>query len=287
MSGSEAPWRDAKREWKRRKREWKEARRSGAPWTPGATPPAPVLGQSERRFGWRVWFLPLFLWPLFLDVPISILAGHGRGLAGAALGIGLAFLAASRMARGRAGDAERGSRLLGVAAGLTAGLAAGFHPGMAVALGFGAYFGARLITDDLPETAAPPPAPEPAREPAPELEGPAAQLARVRQLAAGLPESQRLLTAADAMAGVLDDIAERGPARAPEARRFLAVHLDGLSRIVDRLEAGAAPPPTLPDLLETLTRSADKLRQDLRQQETEALDIQVKVLTDRLKQEGL
>lgn len=285
MSDSE-PWRDAKRGWKRRKREWSESRRAGAPWTPGAAPPpGPVLGQVGRRFGWRVWFLPLFLWPLFIDIPISILAGHGRGLVGAALGIGLAFLAASRMARGRAGDAERGSRLLGVAAGLTAGLAAGFHPGMAVALGFGAYFGARLITDDLPE-AAPPPPPEPAREPPAELAGPAAQLARVRQLAPSLPESQRLLSAADAMAGVLDDLLER-PHRVPEARRFLAVHLDGLSRIAERLEAGAAAPPTLPDLLDTLAQSATRLREDLRRQETEALDIQVKVMSDRLKQEGL
>ncbi len=277
MSGSGESWREAKRAWQRRKRGWTEAR---------SDPPGPVLGRSDRRFGWRVWFLPMFLWPLFLDIPISILAGHGRGLVGAALGIGLAFLAASRMARGQAGDAERGSQLLGVAAGLTAGLAAGFHPGMAVALGLGAYLGARLITDDLPE-AAPPPEPEPVRAPPLELEGPAAQLARVRLLAPALPESARLLSAADAMAGVLDDIVERGAARAPEARRFLAVHLDGLSRIADRLEAGAAPPPTLPDLLETLTKSAERLRHDLRQQETEALDIQVKVLSDRLKQEGL
>lgn len=287
MAGGAAPWREAKRAWKEQKREWKRARKRGGAWPDMQTderPASPVIG-GDRRFGWRVWFLPLFLWPLFLDLPISILAGHGKGFVGAALGIGFAFAAASRMARGRAGDKESGSRLLGVASGLTAGLAAGFHPVMAVTLGLGTYLGARLITDDLPE-AAPPPAPEPVRAPPLALEGPAAQLARIRELAPALPESPRLLTAADAMAGVLDDIAER-PERVPEARRFLAVHLDGLSRIVDRLEAGAAPPPTLPDLLETLTQSATKLRQDLRQQETEALDIQVKVLSDRLKQEGL
>jgi len=279
------PWRQARDAWKAQQRRWQTG--GGAPGEAGSSN-LPLWGPKPggaRRFGWRVWFLPLFLWPLFLDVPISILRGHVFGLLGAGLGIGFAFLAASRMARGLAGDAERGSRMLGLAAGFTAGFGAGFHPLMAVALGFGAYAGARLITDDLAE-AEPPPAPEPAREPPASLAGPAAQLARIREAAPRLAETPRLLSAAAAMGSVLDDITER-PERAPEARRFLAVHLDGLSRIVDRLEAGAVPPATLPDLLDTLTRSAERLRVDLRQQETEALDIQVKVLSDRLRQEGL
>jgi hypothetical protein len=272
-----SPWKDPMREWRRRQ---KRQVPPGAGW---GTPPEPT-----RRYGWRVWFLPMFLWPLLLDLPIEILTGDLRGVLGACLGIGLAFLAASRMARGREGDSRQGARLLGVAAGLTAGLAAGFAAPLAVLLGFGAYFGARLITDDLPELPATEPPPAVSEKPAEAAvpEASLAQLARIRLLAPALPEATRLGRAADAMAAVLDDLTAR-PGRAPEARRFLAVHLDGLSRIVDRLEAGAAPPATLPDLLETLTQSATRLRETIRAQETEALDIQVKVLSDRLKQEGL
>lgn len=87
------------------------------------------------------------------------------------------------------------------------------------------------------------------------------------------------------MQAVVEDLAAR-PARLHDARRFLNVHLDGLSRIVDRLEAGAEPPETLPSLLTDLAASARKLRSELRSAESEALDIQVKVLAERLRQEG-
>jgi hypothetical protein len=99
-----------------------------------------------------------------------------------------------------------------------------------------------------------------------------------------LPHGTLLLEAAGAMQSVVEDLETR-PARLHEARRFLAVHLDGLSRIVDRLEAGAAPPETLPSLLTDMAASARKLRSELRVAESEALDIQVKVLAERLRQE--
>jgi hypothetical protein len=64
------------------------------------------------------------------------------------------------------------------------------------------------------------------------------------------------------------------------------VHLDGLDRIRERLEAGAEPPPGLPRLIEDLTSAAEDLRGRIRAEETAALDIQVKVLSERLRQEG-
>ncbi|MBS7791436.1 5-bromo-4-chloroindolyl phosphate hydrolysis family protein [Roseococcus sp. SDR] len=234
---------------------------------------------QQPVFGWRVWLLPMFFWPLFLDVPVEIIRGGGTRLVGALLGLGLAWYAAALMAQGRR---RKGAQLFGVAAGLTAGLAAGITPPIAVGLGFGAWFGVRLLTADLPEAAAPPPPPEPAR-PDP-LDGPRAQLSRIAAAAPRLPLGTLLLEAAGAMQGVVEDLEAR-PARLHEARRFLAVHLDGLSRIVDRLEAGAAPPETLPSLLTDLTASARKLRSELRMAESEALEIQVKVLAERLRQE--
>jgi hypothetical protein len=87
------------------------------------------------------------------------------------------------------------------------------------------------------------------------------------------------------MAGVLDDLGAH-PDRITEARRFLAVHLDGLDRIRERLEAGAEPPPGLPKLIDDLTMAADDLREKIRAEQSAALDIQVKVLSERLRQEG-
>jgi hypothetical protein len=95
----------------------------------------------------------------------------------------------------------------------------------------------------------------------------------------------RLRSVADAMEGVLDDLTAR-PDRLPLARRFLTVQLDGLERITARLEAGATPPASLPSLLEELQRTAGELRQKLQREESEALEIQVKVLSDRLREEG-
>lgn len=231
-------------------------------------------------FGWRVWLLPMFFWPLFFDLPVEIIRGGGTRLVGTLLGLGLAWYAAALMAQGRR---RKGAQLFGVAAGLTAGLAAGITPPIAVGLGFGAWFGARLLTADLPEAAPPPPPPpEPARPAA--LDGPRAQLSRIAAAAPRLPLGTLLLEAAGAMQGVVEDLEAR-PARLHEARRFLAVQLDGLSRIVDRLEAGAAPPETLPSLLTDLAASARKLRSELRMAESEALEIQVKVLAERLRQE--
>jgi hypothetical protein len=274
-------WKSQKRGWKDQKREWKEQRRWGRGEAPRRERAGPV-------FGWRVWLLPLFFWPLVFDVIIELFRGHPGRLAGGVLGLALAWMAAARMARGQPGDLKAGAVLFGVAAGLSAGLAAGVFPPFAVALGFGAYFGARLLTVDLarheplPEPA---PAPRPVSENDP-LAGPRAQLSRVMGAAPSLPHAALLIEAADAMQAVIDDLTLR-PSRVPEARRFLNVQVDGLARIVDRLEAGAEPPATLPPLLNELAAAARKLRAGLREAESEALDIQVKVLSDRLKQEGL
>jgi hypothetical protein len=274
-------WEDARRAWKDQKRGWREQRRAERVEEPRAERPGPV-------FGWRVWLLPLFFWPLVFDLVIELFRGGSARLAGAALGLGLSWMAAARMARGRPGDLKAGAVLFGVAAGLSAGLAAEVFAPFAVALGFGAYFGARLLTADLARHE-PLPEPEPTPTPVPQedpLAGPRAKLSRVLGAAPSLPHASLLIEAAGAMQGVIDDLALR-PARVAEARRLLNMQVDGLARIVERLEAGAEPPETLPPLLAELAAAARKLRAELREAESEALDIQVKVLSDRLKQEGL
>ena len=240
----------------------------------------------SRFHGLRVWFLIAFAWPLLLKLPIAILFAQGKGLLGAALGIGLLLLAGLRMQRGRRGDTRSGAALIGVAAGLVAGLGAQLWPPAAVALGFGAWAGARLLSDDIPE-AAPPPEPVPAVAiPAPlqevedRLEG-----VRARLIAGPLPLTAEIRDTTEALENLLREIATR-PDRIPEARRFLTMQLDGLDRVVQRLQNGAEPPATLAPLLDEIGDAADDWRARFKASETEALDIQVKVMADRLRDEG-
>jgi hypothetical protein len=153
-------------------------------------------------------------------------------------------------------------------------------------LGFGAAWGTRLAFSALPELAPPPPPPEPPPPPPPPgpLDEARARLDRIAGFAARRADPA-LIGVASAIAGVLDDLDTR-PQRLPMARRFLNVQLDGLERVTQRLEAGAAPPETLPVLLQDLTTAATQLRASIRREESEALEIQVKVLADRLKEEG-
>ena len=88
-----------------------------------------------------------------------------------------------------------------------------------------------------------------------------------------------------ALDGVLGDLLA-APARIAEARPLLEMQLDGLERIADRLAAGAVPPPGLDRLLADMAAEAEGLRTRIRDQETMALAVQVKVLDDRLKREG-
>lgn len=241
-----------------------------------------------RFTGLRVWLLVGFGWPLLLKLPIGILFGQGAGLLAAMLGIGLLVMAGLRMQRGQAGDMRRGAVLFGVAAGVVAGLGVHLWPPVAVALGFGAWAGARLLTDDIAEAEAPPPPPEPIAVPAPLQEAEdrlAALRGRMVWGAPVLPLAPKLRVTVEALERLLRDMIPR-PDRIPEARRFLAMQLDGLDRILVRLEAGAEPPASLAPLLDGIANAAEEWRARMRAAETEALDIQVKVMADRLREGG-
>ena len=238
-----------------------------------------------RFRGLRVWFLIAFGWPLLLKLPIGILGGQSRGLLAAALGLGLLALAGLRMQRGRAGDTRRGAILIGVAAGLVAGMGAHLWPPVAVLLGLGAWAGARLLSDDIVEDAPLPEPPPPVVIPSAlaEAEG---RLAALRdRLVPGTPLAVEIGETVEALENLLREIAGR-PDHIPEARRFLAMQLDGLDRVVQRLARGAEPPATLTPLLDGIAVSADDWRQRHRAAETAALDIQVKVMSDRLREDG-
>ncbi|MCS6892456.1 MAG: hypothetical protein RMK64_06275 [Rhodovarius sp.] len=225
-------------------------------------------------------------WPLAFELPLSILLGSSRGLLGALAGLVLLALAAQRIWRGRYGDRHRAAVLVGVAAGLIGALCAGIFAPIAAVFGLGAYAGARLLFDDVPE-AVPPPGPARADAPSPPPSAPfeeaAARLLRIRTQAPSLPLAGALISAADALEALrLDLLPRQDPP--PEARRFLLTSLEGLERIQARLAAGAEPPASLPPLLAEMAATAHAWRERLRRLETEALDIHIKVLSDRLRE---
>jgi hypothetical protein len=238
---------------------------------------------EQVRSGTRGLLLPLFTWPLAWDALFEVMRGGTSGLVAALIGMGLPVLAVRFLRRGHRGDTNRAAIITGFATGVVSLLGADHGPVIAALLGSGAWAGTRLLYDGAVAEVEPPPPPAPAADPGP-LDAARARLARIQGVTARLADP-RIQGVTGAMASVLDDLEAR-PDRLPQARRFLAVHLDGLERITDRLAAGATPPEGLPALLEDLRGAAEDLRGKLRAEESEALEIQVKVLSDRLRQEG-
>lgn len=230
---------------------------------------------------WRLWLLPMMGMAMVPAAVFNLFAMRQQALVGCLLGIGLPFIAARIMKRARRGDAKRAAVLMGVAAGLATGLGAGAGPIIGLLFALGAWGGTRLLYAEIPEAAPPAPPPPPPSGP---LADARLRLAGIETIAARGNEP-RLIPVAQAIGQVLDDLEER-PEGIARARRFLVVHLDGLERIASRLEAGATPPPALGTLLHDLETAARRLRDDLRAEESAALDIQVKVLAERLREEG-
>jgi hypothetical protein len=215
--------------------------------------------------------------PFIPSLMLALAGGNGRLIGGCLAGIAGVVAAMARLRRARRHDARQAGVLLGVGTGLAAAFAGGTGPIGGVVLGLMAWGGARLLYDGVVEMA--PPAPPPP----PHADGLDPVRARLAALLSGDP---RLLPAATAMRGLLDEITLR-PAEGTQARRVLMMGVDGLERIAARLARGAAPPETLPALVDDLARAARDAGHGLRATETEALDIQVKVLQDRLRQEGI
>lgn len=231
---------------------------------------------------WRRWLLPFTILPLFPATLVNLFSGREWALLGCLVGMGLPMVATWLMRRGRAGDAGLAALAMGGAAAGVGWLGAEAGPIAGLLLGAGAWGGTRLLYTGIVE--APPPPPDAAPAPPGPLDDARARLAQIRLMAQAAAEP-RLLPVAAAIAAVLDEF-ERRPERLEEARRFLGVNLDGLERIAARLSAGAEPPPGLPRLLRDMEAAAADLRTRLREQESAALAVQVKVLGDRLRQEG-
>ena len=220
------------------------------------------------------WLLLLAL-PLGPALLFNLIGGTPRSVTGMVLGLGGLALAVRSLRRGKSRQA---AALVGVATGLLALMAAHVPAVGAVVFGAMAWFGMSLLYEGAPA-----PEPEPVPAPPPRPDALAAPRARLAALVTRGPA--RLRPAVFSLQELLAEM-ERQPEPTPEARRFLNIQIEGLERISTRLSAGAEPPVALETLLEDMTRGSTSLRERLRAQESEALDIQIKVLSDRLRQEG-
>lgn len=239
-------------------------------------PVEPLLRELRRLRGTMLVLVALPLLPALL---INLIGGEQRALLGILLGLLLLGIGVRRLRRGKLRPA---AVLVGVATGLIAGLSTGVAPLAAIVFGAMAWFGTRLLYEDaepavvepeiVPPAAPPPPAPD-------LLEAPRARLSALQGA------DLRLRPAVTALGALLAELSQR-PGALAEARRFLNLQLDGLERIDGRLRAGAEPPASLADLVEEMARGSYQMRDRLRAAETEALEIQVKVLAERLRQEG-
>lgn len=232
---------------------------------------------------WRGWLLPMMIVPLLPATLFNLFALREWALLGCVLGLAMPWAASWLLRRGRAGDAALAALLMGGGVGAVTLLGADAGPVAALLLAAGAWGGTRLLYAGIIEQPAPPPPVEIVRPTGP-LADARTRLAHIAERARAVPEP-RLLPVAAAIAGVLDDL-ERQPHRLDQARQFLAVNLDGLERIAARLHAGAEPPRGLTTLLRDMEAAARDLRTRLREEESAALAVQVKVLGDRLRQEG-
>ncbi|KAA2215041.1 hypothetical protein [Teichococcus oryzae] len=233
-----------------------------------------LLGRLALRLRkLRGTLLVLLASPLLPALFLSLFGGEQQPILGLLLGMGLIGLGVLRLRRGRV---RQGAILVGVATGLAAAMAAGVAPLGAAVFGLMAWFGTTLLyTDTLPAEEAPPP---------PDA------LTPVRQRLSTLEKADpRLGPALVALRDLVADLSLRSGGAAngvPEARRFLNLQLDGLERIESRLRLGAEPPHGLVPLVAEMARGSQALRERLRREEKEALEIQVKVLADRLREEG-
>jgi hypothetical protein len=263
--------------------------------------------ERARRFrhGQRGWALLLLSAPLLVTAVVGLASGNLGVLAGAAGAWALIVAGTIAARRGFAAEAEgreppRGFRkrlaaFVGVGTGLAAGLAAGHNPVVAVLFGLGAAAGIRLLYGPDP---APPPAPEPEKPLAGDAAVLAAARARIGRLeAAALTVPQRDFAEAiariAALARRIADEAEADPADLRRARRYLTLYLEGAETVANRYvetHRGQAA-PALEDNFRTLLADleagfAAQLAQ-LRESDVRALDIDIAVLQQRLREEGM
>lgn len=275
------------------------------PRPPG--PPRPLASE-----GLRAALLYLFAWPLPLAALVSLFLGRLDMVAGTAGAFGLVILASSLVARGLAARRERrpakgvpkplalGAVLVGLAGFLAAWLGAGYGTAMSVLFGAASGIGAGLLfgLDEAPLRPALPEGASPLSADERRVLAEARNRVKALETAARMVASSEFRDRLDRVAGwagaVVAEI-ERDPRDLRRARKSLTVYLDGAEKVVAKY---LATHPRAGDqqgvleqnfrtLLEELERAFAEQHAKLLQNDTMDLDVQIEVLTTRLKREGV
>ncbi|UFN50173.1 hypothetical protein LPC08_05990 [Roseomonas sp. OT10] len=224
--------------------------------------------------------LPVFALPFLPALFLALASGQSRTITGVIAGMAGVGATVYLLRRGRHGDSRKAAFVLALGVALAANMAAGTGPVGALVLALAAFVGARWTYGFLPEPPPPPPAPV-AMPGDPALEGFRARLGTL-----GASAGPGMTGAVAALRELLEEMRLR-PAQAGDARGILVVGLDGLERIAQRLARGAEPPAGLNDAVGDVERAARDAAARMRAAETEALEVQVNVLRQRLREEGV
>jgi hypothetical protein len=269
-------------------------------WQPGASRERSSAMLTSSGQAWLLLLLPL---PVAAAAVVSLARGQLLPLLGNSLGYGLFLAGALLVRRGRLSGStiigERwpwrtlGAGLIALATATTAWLGVGHHPAIAAVFGLTALLGCYLtygfdsilisgghrisghalatLADAERSIVAIEQASHELRQP--ELD---ARLRRIAELARGILQR------------IKDD-----PRDLRQARRFLNLYLDGVQRVVEGYVRthGRIAAPQLEErfrhALVTIEDAFQAQQQTLLQSDLDDLDIQIEVLTEQLKREGI
>jgi hypothetical protein len=257
------------------------------------------------RHGQRGWSLFLLSAPLIATAIAGLGTGDLGTLAGAAGAWAMIIAGTITARRGFAAEAEGRpaparfrttlAGLVGGGTGLAAFLAADHNLLVAGLFGIGAAAGIRLLYGPDP-TPPPPPAPEtPLEGDAAVIAEARARLSRLEAAAAAVPQRDfaEAIARIAALGRRIVAEAESDPNDLRRARRFLAITLEGAEGVANRYvetHRGLASPvleENFRTLLADLEQSFAQQLATLKDSDVRALDVDIAVLQQRLREEGM
>ncbi|MCU0838340.1 MAG: 5-bromo-4-chloroindolyl phosphate hydrolysis family protein [Rhodospirillales bacterium] len=269
----------------------------------------PTVG-GGGRWALTLYLLPL---PLVLDAVLSLWFGNFHGVLSSSIGYALFVAAAQAVRQGSQQEAavrrrpralarrwpwkSLGAVLAGIATAVTAAASAGHDLGVAVAFGVAAGLGARLVYGADPPLRAEAVAGAAGNgdDVQQALATAYGRLDRIEAIAAALPSrefQQRLRTIGRQLATLLAMI-EQEPANFALSRRFLNVYLDHSLDVMEKYSrvfprgASAELEHNFRSLLVDIENTCDQQHRSLVQRDLMDLDVQIEVLSQRLRQDGL
>jgi len=269
-------------------------------WQPGASRDRSRAMLTSSGQAWLLLLLPL---PVAAAAVVSLARGQLLPLLGNSLGYGLFMAGALLVRRARLSGStiigERwpwrtlGAGLIALATATTAWLGVGHHPAIAAIFGLtallGCYLtygfdpilisGGRRISGHARAT----------------LADAERSIVAIEQASHDLRQPEldsRLRRIAELARGILERIKE-DPRDLRQARRFLNLYLDGVQRVVEGYVRthGRIAAPQLEErfrhALVTIEDAFQAQQQTLLQSDLDDLDVQIEVLTEQLKREGI